>query len=245
MEQEIESFERDWVRGEPPSIFQRLEQARSRTGKPAAAERLALELALVDIEFRWRSGTAGRTRKSAWYRMTFKLSDASVEQLAWHELLVRSCWGDRPSIDSVVEQLPHPEETAAVLHQLLQRRFPLYLLVRSTVGDSSLEVPLVGKVVIGRQRTGDPLPLGCRTAGREQGLPVTRVIIADELDSSTSRTQIILRRASVDEIELQAARRGTAALLDEQRLASEQTHRIRVASEVVLGSHRISLRGDW
>lgn len=96
LESRIRDFERAWRRGTPPALADSLDRP------PALADevrhRLLIELACIDLEFRWRDGLRGDASLEGYAASYPELGgfDGLPLELIEQEYRVRSQWGDRP-----------------------------------------------------------------------------------------------------------------------------------------------------
>ena len=220
----LDQFEDRWLGdGETPDVLAFCHQL------PESARRgdLLLQLASTDLELRVRLGRGESLRSAGWYLRKlrpFGLDTEFAVELAVHELVVRSFWGDRPRIDGLIEQqFPKCSATehanlAARYRWELDQRFPVSLQfsngplrIYRTVLRSTNE--------IGRQRHGEPDPPASYLVPNSD---VTRILIAGRQQNSISRRQLRLLRAGVDCVELVPLSESVSTYINKSRLRLAQ-----------------------
>ena len=226
----IDEFEQRWLHGdEIPEIVEFCRGALADNLKLAEVERpslsrIVLALALVDLEFRWRNKQVTTKRGTAWYCRNLKpygFDESSFLPLAINELEVRSRWGDKPEIQSLVaEQFPDRpqhdlDSIASQLKEELELKLPILCSV-TTEAEYRLRVELKTPCVIGRQRSSDPKCPDVRFCDRDDLL---RLVIAGHSENSISRKQIRLDRISANRLVITSLSNGVPSYLGKRRLA--------------------------
>lgn len=227
----IDEFEHRWLNGtEPPDIIEFCRNSLARTLQLPEAEQpslpnVVIALALVDLEFRWRSDTPTSKRGAAWYHRKLKaygLDESRFLLLALNELEVRSRWGDKPIIRSLVaEQLPgRPQQDldslACQLRDELELKFPIVCSI-STDTEHRFRADLKTPCVIGRQRSSDPKCPDVRFCDRDN---VIRFVVAGRKENSISRIQLKLERIAVNTLIITSISDNVPTYLGNQRLAA-------------------------
>ncbi len=199
----LDSFEAWWCEGKQiPSIVDYCNactQIDSLRGT-----RVAWELAMVDLEFRWRKTTDPTLRRSThWYVKNlaeYGFEELDRRELSLHEWIVRSRWGDQPTLDEfVAEQWPEKtaherEDYRRELREQLELLFP----IECNVGNETqhlLRVYLQTPCLVGRQRSTDRPAPSCQY-DEAQGL--WRLVVSGRSQNSVSREQLQLERVAMN-----------------------------------------------
>lgn len=222
----LDQFEEQWLRNDsPPNVIAAVTELRQLTG--FAERRVAWELAMSDLEFRWRHTDPIRRRGSRWYAEKLGplgLTEADVEELCLHELIVRSRWADRPPIESLLEsQYPGMAEESRCRHRSrmvrqLEAHFPLECVV-NVEGGNRFRAQVPTPCVFGRQRWNDPEPGGPHPDAANEGW---RIIVVEREQSRVSRNQILIRRLAVHQVSVELLSENVGCHLQEQRLSVGQ-----------------------
>ncbi|XZE53493.1 hypothetical protein SH139x_005241 [Planctomycetaceae bacterium SH139] len=225
----LDRFEHEWLTAaSPPNLLDYCRWgAKSKQLPPPAL----LQLAMTDLEFRWRKGAGELPLTLTWYRQhlrQFGFGLVELEQLGSHELVVRCYWGDQPAIeDLVAEQFPDAsagaaeERTQAYLEKLDQA-FPLTANV-TVAGRHYFRCHLKSPCELGRRRTGEPHPPALLPPLNYP--PHHRLLVADRQQNNVSRQQLLLRRVALDQVDITALSRNVGCHVGGCRLPVRQTVR--------------------
>jgi hypothetical protein len=236
----LDVFEQEWLQAStPPDITQYCQQ---RSGESSFVERrLAWELAMTDLEFRWRSTKASMRRNTLWYAehlARFGLTSKDVDELRDHEWIVRSRWADKPTVaEFCKEQFPDvpASELASVHHHfraILEAEFPLHCRW-SFAGQPASEVQLPTPCTAGRQRSKEPPPLALI---HHQDKQSWRLVVAPRELNTVSRDQLQLTRQAIDVIEIIPLSELVDCFIESIRIQKG------VRSEFQLGARGIEVR---
>ncbi|WP_164100894.1 hypothetical protein [Candidatus Laterigemmans baculatus] len=222
----LDEFEGQWLRGPtPPDVVRTVEALQRHPG--AEAQRLAWEVAMSDLELRWRHHDPAMRRGSRWYAERLArhgFSAVDFEELSAHELVVRSRWGDRPAIDALLdEQFPGIGGDARQQHRQrlltqLELHFPVSCIVKVD-GGSRFRAEIPTPCVVGRQRIHDPAP---GTPYLDAETDQWRMVVVDRQQNRVSRSQAVIRRVAVHQVSIESISPNVGCYLDQQRLPLEQ-----------------------
>lgn len=226
IEAALDEFESQWLRDQaPPDVVKTVAALQQSPG--FGAQRIAWELAMSDLELRWRHHDPAMRLGSRWYAERLEplgFTPQDLEELSSHELVVRSRWADRPTIEGVLEeQFPGIRGDDRRRHQQrlleqLEAHFPLACVVKVD-GGSRFRTEIPTPCVVGRQRSQDPAP-GNPHLDSETGQ--WRMIVVDRQQNRISRSQAIIRRVAVHLISVESISENVGCYLDQQRLPLKQ-----------------------
>jgi len=224
----LDRFEHEWVTGaSPPNLLEFCCQGAKSELLSAPA---VLQLAMTDLEFRWRKAPGELPLALRWYQTNlqeFGFGLREVEQLGRHEFVVRCYWGDQPTIeDLVAEQFPDAsaratEERMRVYLEQLDQAFPLTASV-TVAGRHYFRCHLTSPCELGRRRTGEPLPPALLPLNHP---PHHRLLIADRQQNNISRQQLLLRRVALDQVDITALSSNVGCHVGGYRLPVRQAVR--------------------
>jgi hypothetical protein len=250
-EEACEAFELQWIAGaEPPDLRAVLEGRRDH-GDLAG---LARELAMVDLEWRWRKAGERRRYPARWYHKRlreFGLSDDDAAQIARHELLVRSRWGDQPPVDKVAFGVPAPPLSLAQLHQTLNERFSVQILV-AWDRRTKLKTTYGGPLNFGRQRSEDVAPVAVIATPPSEGRappnpeePVASIVFAPTSARRISRLHYRVTRLSVDCFVTEVRGPGTPCRVDGRSLPLAEPVQLRLPFTITVDVYTTTFRRNW
>jgi hypothetical protein len=204
--QVLDSFEQQWIEESyPPDIHDFCTRLQDR---PSFQERRTVwELAMTDLEFRWRRAKPSLRRSVNWYVSQlsgFGLTAHDIEDLRCHEWIVRSRWADKPTVTAFcLEHLPEADQQQLValqnrLRTTLEAEFPMQCRV-SLGGQPASDIQLHTPCTVGRQRSQEPPPLALI---HNQAAESWRMIVAPRELNSVSRKQLQITRMSIDAVEI-------------------------------------------
>lgn len=224
----LDRFEHAWLAGSTPPDL--LDFCRRGAKSELLSAPAVLQLAMTDLEFRWRKAPRELPLTLRWYRVNlreFGFGLREVEQLGKHEFVVRCYWGDQPTIeDLVAEQFPDgsalaTEERMRAYLEQLDQAFPLTANV--TVDDRHyFRCHLKSPCELGRRRTGEPRPPALVPLDHS---PHHRLLVADRQRNNISRQQLLLRRVGLDQIDITALSRNVGCHVGGYRLPFRQAVR--------------------
>lgn len=233
----IDDFEHRWLKGDSPDIEATCREYSQKAGespRKSSVADCALQLAIVDLELRWRIASPEARRGTDWYRQhltIYGLDEAKLRLLAFNELEVRSRWGDSPRFEQLVsEQFPSAGEAnrceiARLFCSEIELRFPIVCNV-SSEATHRFRTILQTPCVVGRQRSSDPAIHDLRYCPREQ---MMRLVIADRTENFISRVQVKLERISVNELCVTPMSESVPCFLGSRRLADKSEHTLAVS----------------
>lgn len=204
IEEALDNFEERLLSdSQPPDLLAAVAALRDVDG--FAERRGPWEMAMTDLELRWRRDNPELRRGTRWYAdhlAPLGLSPLDVEELSTHEMVVRSRWADRPSVEQLVDQ-QFPGVAGEIRQQHRERlirqmevHFPIFCVVtldRQQHFRGKIHTPCV----FGRQRSTDP-SAQCIHHDEQTGL--WRVIVAERHQNSISRDQAMVRRLAIDQL---------------------------------------------
>ncbi|MEZ6090655.1 MAG: hypothetical protein R3C05_22075 [Pirellulaceae bacterium] len=122
-------FESAWKRGKRPCLWDAVSEV-----NPAIRTDLAAEFAMIELEWRWRLDISDEPRTAAHFIQL--LSPLSLQpehfvSMLEHEFIVRSQWGDAPTIDQMLDGLPAQNQLRDILQVGLNENFPIHCRLRS------------------------------------------------------------------------------------------------------------------
>ena len=132
------NFEASWKAGYAPDIWETISSFRLLERKD-----LAVELAMIDLEWRWRLAIVDQPRDCAYYVDLLKELQLEADHfvmLVEHEFIVRCQWGDQPTVDTMLANLPDEMGLRQVLENALNENFPVFYRFRQPDG-SQVENP--------------------------------------------------------------------------------------------------------
>lgn len=226
IEAALDGFEDQWLRGDaPPDVVNAV--AALQQNSDFVEQRIAWEFAMSDLELRWRHHDPARRLTSRWYAKhlgTLGLSPRDFAELSSHEMVVRSRWGDRPTVEGLLdEQFPGMRAKSRRRHlqrlvTQLETHFPVACFVKID-GGSRFRTELATPCVLGRQRSQDPEP-GKPFLDSETGQ--WRMVVIEREQTRISRSQAILRRVAVHQVSIEAVSKNVSCYLDQHRLPLNQ-----------------------
>jgi hypothetical protein len=218
LDQCLDDYETLWSGSHlPPDLLEFLRQRPS-----AAADRhTASELALIDLEQRWRlffraegngaaqerKDAAGLPRLPTWadYCRLLSALDPNWLEGVCHEFRVRQLFGDRPSSRELAARYPEAnpslgERLPDISAQLMRANITLV-----EDGRPIFTCRLPGRLEIGRRRVGEPPSPGLVEAGQSR-----RLLVAELTFAKISRSQVELEVIAKDRLLVQhKASRGS------------------------------------
>lgn len=189
-------FESSWRSDVAPDIWEAIAMA----GIVADRAGLAIEFAMIDLEWRWRKGITDQPRSFTFYKDMLSVLNLQPEHLVSlleHEFIVRSRWGDRPTIDKMlVDMSDHKAAITPMLEEALDKNYPVFhRLLSISDGELFSESRHELFTEFGRQRDGEP--------AKFESVPLSRgkrIVIADESDAHVAETLFEFRRVSFNQI---------------------------------------------
>lgn len=236
----LDVFEQLWLQAStPPDITQYCQQKYGDIG--FVERRVAWELAMTDLEFRWRRNRASMRRTTSWYAehlTRFGLTNSDVEELRNHEWIVRSRWADKPTVaEFCKEQFPKvPANELTSIHAhfrtILEAEFPIHCRW-SIAGKPASEVQLPTPCTMGRQRSKEPPPLALV---HHQDKQCWRLVVAPRELNTVSRDQLQITRLAIDVVEIIPLSELVDCFIESIRVQKG------VRSEYQLGPHGLEVR---
>lgn len=200
-------------------------------------EATRLELAEIDLEWRWRCNLRPAATRHGWKHYTEQLRltrEASI-QLAKRELLVRTCWGDRPSFIEVAQGFDEPRPVLKQMGDLFTVRFPIHAEMTMN-GAKVLKTPLPYFSNWGRQTSKEPPA----PAVLEESNDCVRIVFANREEKRISRRQFSITRHGLSVVLISAADASVTARCNGVELPPGQS--IHSALPVTLANQHWSLR---
>lgn len=216
---------------------------------PGFAERRgAWELAMMDLELRWRRDDPQLRRGTDWYAKhlgPLGLTPTDVEELSTHEMIVRSRWVDRPHVDQLVDQqFPGVASNIRQRHydrlvRQMESYFPIFCFVRLGHQEyfrSEVHTPCV----FGRQRSTDPA-VQCLHFNEQTRL--WRMVVTERHRNAVSRDQVMVRRLAIDQLLIEPLSRTVGCYLGGRRMQTGQPEVLQIGlQQLELRFHEISVR---
>jgi len=219
----LDDYDDTWQRSRsPPSLLQYYDRKRSALSSDDALA-LARELAMIDLEPRWRrffnAAQSADSKASngnvpllpTWsdYCRLFEFYSPPVAGIH-HEFRVRQLFGDRPHCGLFAEHYPEhaqalSRELTTCAAQLSRAKIAAYHRHRPLV-----ETALPGRLEIGRRRTSEPAAPCYHHAG-----DLHRLIIAEHDERYLSRRQISLEFTALQRVRIENLARAQGRLVVE------------------------------
>lgn len=231
---------------EPPDVLAAVASLSDVAG--FAERRGPWEMAMMDLELRWRRDDPRLRRGTEWYAEhlgPLGLSATDIEELSTHEMIVRSRWVDRPRIDQLVgQQFP---AVAGELRQQHRNRlvrqmeihFPIFAVVRLGRQEyfrSEVRTPCV----FGRQRSTDP---AVQCLYLDKATRLWRIVVAPRQRNSISRDQVMVRRLAIDQLLIEPLSHTVGCYLGGQRMQTGQPEVLRIGmQQLELRFHDVTVR---
>ncbi|QDS87018.1 hypothetical protein EC9_11940 [Rosistilla ulvae] len=185
-------FETSWRRGKPLNMWDAISSV-----SPVYRRDVAVEFAMIDLEWRWRLGVDDEPRDTRYYTdilAALQLDPEHYVTILEHEYIVRSQWGDRPTIDKMLAGLPASEPLRNIFETALDENFPVYCFLKNS-GERFLEHRKKLVTIFGRQQADEPEKFALLS---EQSS--TRCVIANSDETSIAPAHFELRRVGADRI---------------------------------------------
>lgn len=232
IEAALDTFEERLLSGsEPPDVVTTVASLCNLHG--FAERRGPWEMAMTDLELRWRRDDPQLRRGTEWYARhlgPLGLSAQDVEELSTHELVVRSRWADRPCVEQLVaEQFPGiAAELRRQHHERLVRQLEIHfpvICVARLEHQEHFRTTIHTPCVFGRQRSTDPAA-PCLHFDPERG--IWRVVVAERQQNSISRDQVMVRRLASDQLLLEPLSPTVSCYLGGQPMRMGQPEVLRI-----------------
>lgn len=185
-------FESAWRRGKPQNLWEAISSV-----SPVFRRDLAVEFAMIELEWRWRLGLDDAPRNTRYYAdllTALKLEAEHYVTMLEHEFIVRSQWGDRPTVDEILEGFPADTGLHSVLQSALDENFPVYCFLKDG-NTRAIEHRLKLFTEFGCQGAGDDDKFSF--SGDESSM---RCVIADANESTIAESQLTLKRVGADRV---------------------------------------------
>lgn len=232
IEAALDSFEERMLSGsEPPDVITTVAALCKLHG--FAERRGPWEMAMTDLELRWRRDDARLRRGTEWYARhlgPLGLSPEDIEELSTHELVVRSRWADRPPVKQLVaEQFPGVAAELRRQHydrlvRQLDIHFPICCVIRRD-HQEHFRTTVHTPCIFGRQRSTDPAS-PCLHFDPAKG--IWRVVVAERQQNSISRDQVMVRRLASDQLLIEPLSPAVGCYLGGKSIRTGQPEVLRI-----------------
>jgi hypothetical protein len=234
LNQACDALEAEYRASKGPVDIGRLMKAVARS--PQDRCRLLMELAQIDLEWQWRKGWGRPRAVDYWSLAETELPLAARERIAQSELLSRTLWGDRPSIDDVAREFADERESVRRhLAQFVDGHWPLGVRV-TKAGEQFWLGRFEGPLAVGRQRADEPDPPFASPG---------RLIVASSKFRRVSRVQWLLTRFRRDELVLDTTQATNVSHIGNQPVDPGQRIVIQLPCLLQLEPICVEIYQDW
>ncbi|QDV11263.1 hypothetical protein CA51_11250 [Rosistilla oblonga] len=225
-------FEQSWRRGNPLNLWEAIS-----TVSPVYRRDLAVEFAMIDLEWRWRLNIDNEPRDTRHYAgmlTALQLDAEHYVSMLEHEFIVRSQWGDRPTIDEMLDGFPSAGELHSVLETALDENFPVFCFLKKE-DERLLEHRVKLVTSFGRQTADDAD--GKYSISFDKAS--TRCVIADANETAIAESHLEIKRIGADRILAEIHAPNTNCLAADQPLLPHQPSELRLPLKLQLENHQI------
>ncbi|QDV67210.1 hypothetical protein Poly24_09030 [Rosistilla carotiformis] len=226
-------FETSWRRGKPLNMWDAISAV-----SPVYRRDLAVEFAMIDLEWRWRLGVDNEPRDTRYYAdilAALQLNPEHYVSILEHEYIVRSQWGDRPTIDEMLVGLPASEQLRRIFETALDENFPVYCFLKNR-GERFLEHRKKLVTVFGRQQAEEPEKFALLSERLS-----TRCVIANAVETSIAPAHLELRRVGADRIVAEVLVADAKCLAADQLLLPRQPVELQLPQKLQIEDYELVL----
>lgn len=226
-------FENAWRSGKIPNVWEAIAAT-----KPSRRLEYAVEFAMIDMEWRWRHNINNHERDVAHYIEMLKplgLTSKSVMELVEHSFIVRSQWGDRPSIEDMLIDAPDTMQLRKMLQGALSSHFPVGVTV-VRLGELLTQGTLGQVTRFGQQQSGDPEPF-C-VVKTDEGY---RYVVAEQHHPRILPVSVEIVRIAAHSVELQHFGDSVGILIDQHTLKPDVVTTQELPMEITLDELAVHL----
>lgn len=217
-------FEAAWKRGKRPCLWEAIAAV-----NPACRIDLAAEFAMIELEWRWRLDINNEPRTAAHFAQLLSplnLQSQHFVSMIEHEFIVRSQWGDAPTVDQMLNGLPAQSELRKIFQVALNENFPI---------NGRLKINEAAEQIFSLNiRTSFKLSPATESSEAiidEDGLTTTCILPSASTDSE-SDVLVDLQRLSIHRVIAVVRLPSPACMLDAQPLAPNTETWLDLSSEL-------------
>lgn len=202
----LDQFEAAWAKGRTPEVAEYVAQLPRKDCSSSVCE-----LVKIDLERRWRAAQDRIPRYPLEYYLSLKtifFNDAELVDLIGWEYAVRNRWGDCPTRTEMAHRFLRLLPALEVLLKQVADEIQWPRLALTANHQVLAEIALNGPVEVGRQREHDPAPFSVAEQPEFR-----RLIVADQNNSSISRSQLQIRLRTPRSVQLTNSSRKRAVAI--------------------------------